>query len=585
MDLPKPPLDIKGREWRNLVDSLAGQEVVALLGSGISDWKPAGLPTGQAMTGALATLLSEGVDSSDLIAGLVRKTAFEHVMEACPRHDVLGRWLRLRYSPTTTNAVHKAIATLVRSGRIRHVVTTNYDACLETALNNASVACQVVVTEDDDRRLGPSLSLPVVFKVHGCALTDAVAAEPTMVFSLRREGVLKPWKRDLLARLAAGRIVLVCGYSGMDFEICPQLELLDCSIVWNSYELNSEKPVENARRVLRARAGDLVVGDMKELLGDLLGTTPVAADRDTLVEADLKTAQLLEEIRRLFSSRELLLWQARLFSGIGCADALVSIGERLLSTSTTPEERIDALWALGRGRFHQGKYLQAARHYRDAAQQAQKSRLRHRQLSLLLDESEANRCAGRYFRSWHGTWSVGRTTTGSDGYLRPRAALGSVLVWRHLYQFVEVVTKYLPVEIAVTKTRAVARRLLKEAATGAAEYGEWLDYQQCELWASRLRIPIDDICEPTLRPLPSQQGYLQLGYLIARSMAIRDSIRQGLAVNTTEALLLCTTFGGLGANAELWKLARVLGDSVQAKAAFGTCEYTILHRRLIWSHT
>ncbi|HIG17356.1 MAG TPA: hypothetical protein EYQ31_08725, partial [Candidatus Handelsmanbacteria bacterium] len=44
-----------------------------------------------------------------------------------------------------------------------------------------------------------------------------------MVFQLSQEGALPDWKRQMLARILKGRDVVVMGYSGLDFDICPIL--------------------------------------------------------------------------------------------------------------------------------------------------------------------------------------------------------------------------------------------------------------------------------------------------------------------------------------------------------------------------
>ena len=110
-----------------------------------------------------------------------------------------------------------------------------------------------------------------------------------------------------------------------------------------------------------------------------------------------------------------------------------------------------------------------------------------------------------------------------------------------------------------------------------------MDYQQCELWASRVGIPITEVCPQGLRPLPSLSGYLQLGYVVARSMAIRDALKKGKNDELAEdASSVQETLRDLGANAELWKLTKELGQPEIARRFFRDCEYTLLHRRLVW---
>jgi hypothetical protein len=127
--------------------------------------------------------------------------------------------------------------------------------------------------------------------------------------------------------------------------------------------------------------------------------------------------------------------------------------------------------------------------------------------------------------------------------------------------------------------------LLTTVASDSAARGAWLELQQCELWAARARIPFRLIYTGPMNPLPSRQGYRQLGYALAESMATRDAMAAGESVDDKELHERIADIAQLGASAELWKLSLVArrtkgrifltrDESRQAVRAWRTCEYT-----------
>jgi hypothetical protein len=103
----------------------------------------------------------------------------------------------------------------------------------------------------------------VYFKIHGTATPEA---ENTIVCDLEAEGWPAKWKRDLLLEVTSGRTLVVLGYSGRDFDICPDLVNYTEQIqtVWLQPHRGTLQP--NARRVLEERDGMVVEGDLVEFL-------------------------------------------------------------------------------------------------------------------------------------------------------------------------------------------------------------------------------------------------------------------------------------------------------------------------------
>jgi len=157
--------------------------LVALLGSGISIWKPSGIPSGQTITKALADILAKGtITPPCVIRELIERSAFEHIMERCPRpENIMRESLANGFHPTSPNPIHFAFAKLLNDGVIEHIITTNYDTGIEDACD-VSRQLQIVIEEGDAKGINPSSS--TIFKIHGCASPNK---RHSMVFKLGQE--------------------------------------------------------------------------------------------------------------------------------------------------------------------------------------------------------------------------------------------------------------------------------------------------------------------------------------------------------------------------------------------------------------
>ena len=159
--------------------------------------------------------------------------------------------------------------------------------------------------------------------------------------------------------------------------------------------------------------------------------------------------------------------------------------------------------------------------------------------------------------------------------------LRQCLVLRHDLQVAEMLRWH----GRATGIREQMQMLLANVAGDCAARGAWLELQQCELWAARARIPFRLIYTGPMNPLPSRQGYRQLGYALAESMATRDAMAGGESVDDKELHDRIADIAQLGASAELWKLSWVArrrkgrgfltpGEHRQAVRSWRTCEYT-----------
>jgi hypothetical protein len=241
----------------SLRETIANEPITFLLGSGISLFPPSSVISGQFVTKALASRLSQGVQPGRLIRRAIEQSAFEHVLQLNPNQDAARNWLRELFGSKEPNSIHIAIAKLCRD-ICAHVITTNYDTLLELAGLEVGLKWRTLV--DKVNQL-PDIAVPTLFKIHGC-----VAQPESMLFTMSHEAPLPSWKADHFDRLTRDRIVIVIGYSGKDFEICPALLGSNAkSIIWNMFEDPRKRgfPSENAEHLFEKRSSAFsVVGDM-----------------------------------------------------------------------------------------------------------------------------------------------------------------------------------------------------------------------------------------------------------------------------------------------------------------------------------
>src|SRR5205085_9364485 len=97
------------------LDSLSQRNgMVALLGSGISIWEPSSIPNGQKITEELAEIIaSSTVSPRQTVVDLIKRSAFEHIMERYPRYDSLRHIVPKYFYPTIPNPLHEAFARLL----------------------------------------------------------------------------------------------------------------------------------------------------------------------------------------------------------------------------------------------------------------------------------------------------------------------------------------------------------------------------------------------------------------------------------------------------------------------------------------
>lgn len=354
------------------------QNVTVLVGSGLSAHKVNGLPAGGQVSKSMMQYLGRFVPGDfDAFWNYAWITPFEQIFNDYPDESLLRDAMASAYHNRVVNPFQERLAEYAAAGTISAIVTTNYDMCIEEALNRKGVPFVVVASQGT---AVPSGHVPV-FKIHGTADDPA-----SLVVNLKHEGMLPTWKVELLRTLCAGRAMYVLGYSGSDFDICPQLFAM--------------KPMSMHWLVRPAQSGVSFEG----MSGNLRYAVEENLTSDTLriVPADFSYALDLPNVRFVSTNNEgplkrsllapaaqdpdgFLFWAASLLNAIACR-----LGAQEALNQCSPEFR----------RTLKAKRLQAALHERDGLY-LQSARLTSNTASLAtsaVDAVEAHAiAAGTYY--------------------------------------------------------------------------------------------------------------------------------------------------------------------------------------------
>ncbi len=497
---------IGSREASDLIHSLRSEPPVAFVGSGVSIWEPSGMPSGQDFTAALYSLLFDSsillsAEERPIIQELFNEMPFEHVLEVCPNPRAAGDLLVELYGRNVPNAFHNALAAALGGGEVRSLVTTNYDCCLEASLNSLHLRVRKIVTEDDAET--PAPSLPTYFKIHG---SSEPGLEHTAIRTLGEEHLLPAWKRSILRDLLEKKTLVFIGYSGRDFELCPEIaRIAPSKIVWISR--NPAPPSVNAKLLLQNSEGHILSGDMNAVLHEWLGSAPTTFT----IGMDVVTQRSLS---KRFTHEQLKEWRLAILVRIGAP----ILALRTIETAVTLD-RVIAKRQRGHALVSAGKCHSAARDFLQASWQLYRRYGRAAAGDALLDVCDAYRIYGAVLRSWIAFAGAAFLV---DKQFRAKMLLKSALLLFAVHGF-------LP--LAFARLRRWLRRcsvlVLRKCAMEALAKGNWLDFQQAGLVGLRLGIPLEDLAGGDSYPPPQPgEGYLQLGYFLAQSMALLDDIEK-----------------------------------------------------------
>jgi hypothetical protein len=470
--------------------------VVVLAGSYISTFAPSNLAMGNELGAYVWGKLFDPGNSDGALWPMWLQhdfllLPFEVLTHCYPDAMKIKHAVQHAFGTAKCNLVHRLLAEELQSGRIGGILTTNYDMCLDAALQHANGLVKVwdrSSWEDNARVLAGTSKL--YWKIHGSA-----HAADSLIVDLRGEARMAEWKQQLLAQLLRDRTLLVVGYGGRDFEICPEpaYSVHPRHVVW----LDRKREVTaNAKRVLMEQQGTLVVGDLTHLLKKLFhfdstGLTQNAAPLDLPVDPDL-----LRE------------WRIRLLDWMACGRLML----RELDTWSSPQMRA-ALTASAYG--HIGRYRDGIRTIEVEARNPALSR--HDQLQLQLSAASSWFIYGAHFKGWRRAGSIERAVAAerfSD--LRVPVAECKLMMLMRFRQLARIAR----LSFVAERIRRFAATLYDETRKALEAEGNLAGLQALRLNAQRIGLLASG--EMALPPI---EGYASLGAIGMLSLAVRDAVR------------------------------------------------------------
>ena len=587
-------IDIKSEKGNQYIQHMLADPPVVLVGSGVSIWQPTALPLGNEFTDQLFNLIFPGSFFEPEIESMVEtyfkgnnRTAgipFEVLFEGCPSKGKVRSTFKQVFSEKRFNPVHRAIAKHFLSGGFSSVITTNYDLCLDNLFRRLDPAHDItrVVTQEDI----PDNLQKIYFKIHGSA--DDIQGE-TLVFALSQESRLPEWKRALLHRICEQHpFLLVIGYSGSDFEICPELSLLPLEhIYWN---IRGDEPSLNAKRLSQYKTIHFLKGDMRDLLTAITGST-VDAERG-------KSHQLFHGIDFHFTKQELMQWGAFLLYKMGFLLPALQICEQCDNYGYTGAEKISVLRLKARLFFHLGKYKKAGNLYSDLAEESEKidSVL---QAESLMDAGTAFQCYGSMNKASQylaAAEKIVKTMNKERDRLSSKIHLCRAGKLLFDYQFIRMKEVFTRTRHESAEIKQKIRNNLCKTCEYAVKCGSWFDFQEAALWAQKMGIEPSELTRKMdyPPPPPPREGYKYLTSHISRMIEARDTLQSGTLLSPEQEkelhdyLYFCKMTGN---RAEAWKLLLVkikrsgvgrntLRDCADFFRFFFSCEYNLLFRVL-----
>jgi hypothetical protein len=310
---------------------------VVFAGSGISIFDPVtkdpastSWPAGGTVTLEITNRLLASFEASAFEQQKIREASLELILDNYPNKMRAQEVFAKFYLGNHFNGMHLYLAKLAHSGAISAIVTTNYDRGIENALTvfsseTPSFFHAPLIRESDRAYRG----FPV-FKIHGCA-----SSPESVCVTLRSEVRLPVWKKDLLVSLCRGREVYILGYSGRDFDVCPELISTDCSpklINWLEFQ-----PKENWS-VLQNEAHRRGIATIECASFDSalpIGHLPRSDASQAL--AKHTAAKLAAELFKPLSVGELQAWRFALLERMGLARAMeAQIAAAVLADAVDP---------------------------------------------------------------------------------------------------------------------------------------------------------------------------------------------------------------------------------------------------------
>lgn len=456
---------------------------------------------------------------------------FENLNDSCPTK--LSSFYCDILSAHNYNYFHNKLAYYLSAGILKYVITTNYDNAIRLALDDMGVNINIFWDESSFKNSGSGL-----FKIHGC-VTD----QDSLVYELSQETKLQPDKQKILTRLIYGQRLIVLGYSGIDFEVCPGIaEAKPKEILW------IKKPGDklSSPGQIYLKNNHVKVSEIEWDLGQGLPW-----NRQNLVPgvSALTEEKILNKLSAYIDKKSVQIWAIDLASRIG----YVNLGKYFIDKygaaicGTRQELNYRLL-------FHAGKYHTAARALQKFAKQCLRKGDKSRAAEHYLESSDAWRC---YFgickclltlrRGRKIVESFTNSNQQLSGLFHLKAALAITSIFDICYKNSKVAKLFRNIS---NRLSAWAVKHLYEAHTCFGKSGDMFALKQTENILSKLE-----------KGRQEAGLYGSLGYSIAFSTSYRSAILEKASLNNSELEeleYLYLLMIKMGSMPEAWKTARAL---------------------------
>lgn len=356
---------------------------VFLFGSGVSIWSPCDVPMGSTISSSILSLIfGEKTICMFKEHGLETYLSwipFETINEYAPQSIKLSEIYAKIFHTKEYNLLHEQLVSLASLKGVAALITTNCDNGIELVPGSERVLMPVYNSKPSESERIP------YFKVHG-SVTDS----DSLVYKLSQEAVLEKWKEEYLHQLLNDRELVVIGYSGIDFEICPVIAGSNVSKVYwgykpgttgEAYKTPGYRIIDKSHQV---RAFPI---DLKNGLPWLVGN------------ADLQLTTRKEAISSCFNitSEERIIWGFQLASAISFSElaidslrneiAINHIGNRITEND------------LGFPLFESGQFVDSAHCFISKAYDHLRSKNLESSICSLLGALDAYRAGGYTVRA------------------------------------------------------------------------------------------------------------------------------------------------------------------------------------------
>jgi hypothetical protein len=580
--------------------SLIGETApIAFIGSGISLWAPSDLPSGiQFSKSVFSFLFSENSGkshdpNSHILDKYLKNLPFEIINERCPDPQGIENLLRSIYDSYKPNPLHELFSNLLFEGKIQSIITPNYDCCFDVAIakvfdeNKEENREKVIrVVNETDALIDNGVHASFYFKIHGS--TDDKSGK-SLVFRLNQEGVLPPWKRSLFRTIIKGNTLLIVGYSGKDFDICPEIALAKPKqIIWNLFEEKELIDSINLQNLSEENDVYIIIGDMRVLLSRLY--KPLTAIYRT---SEINLEQILKE---KFDVDCKNLWRIRILNSINNNKSALNETSKEIIKPHKPTTLISYLSEHAGALASSGRYRDAAKTHDKAATIAHENSVPiNLYLTQLLLACDAWRCYGSILQTYlrfQKADAIIRNNQNLPANLLADLDRNKILIFRHIYDFFRKIR----LRFLEKKIQQVVAEIFPRAVKYYRENGEWYQLQQMGLWRERFHLNQDvSLYEREYATPISNAGYQQLNFLMGSMMAFRHNLDDQNRTLTTDEIEKARGFisdaNAFGITPEIWKLSLLIMlktpkesfsffDFKEFFVAFWKCQYSLLFR--IW---